>query len=79
MTEPLRCSQNAEAWNNRGNCLQALRRFDEASASYGKAIAINPAYAEADLKCRKPRNRARQLRAGNHLFPTRPLTGAGVC
>src|SRR5262249_30347374 len=37
----------AETFNNRGNTLQELKRFDEALASYDKAIALKPDYAEA--------------------------------
>jgi tetratricopeptide (TPR) repeat protein len=37
----------AEAFNNRGNALQALKRLDEALASYDKALAFKPDYAEA--------------------------------
>ena len=37
----------AEAYNNRGNALQDLKRFEEALASYDKALAIRPDYAEA--------------------------------
>jgi protein O-GlcNAc transferase len=40
-------SATADAHNNRGNVLVALKRFDEAVASYGRAIALKPDYAEA--------------------------------
>ncbi|MGA9032483.1 MAG: tetratricopeptide repeat protein, partial [Sulfuricaulis sp.] len=36
----------AEAYNNRGNVLQDLKRLDEALASYDRAIALNPKSAE---------------------------------
>src|SRR5262249_28341355 len=36
-----------EAFSNRGNALTELKRFDEALASYDKAIALKPDYAEA--------------------------------
>jgi Tfp pilus assembly protein PilF len=36
-----------EAYNNRGNTLLRMRRFDEALASYDKATALRPDYAEA--------------------------------
>jgi tetratricopeptide (TPR) repeat protein len=32
---------------NRGRALQALKRFDEAVASYDRAIALRPDYTEA--------------------------------
>ena len=37
----------AQAFYNRGVALQGLRRFDEALASYDKALALKPDYAEA--------------------------------
>ena len=37
----------AEAFNNRGNTLQELKRLDDALASYDRALAIKPDYAEA--------------------------------
>ena len=37
----------AEAFNNRGNALLRLRRFDEALESYGRAIALKSDYPEA--------------------------------
>src|SRR5262249_29424109 len=37
----------AEAYNNRGNALNELRRLEEALASYDRAIAFKPDYAEA--------------------------------
>ena len=37
----------AEAYSNRGNALQDLKRSEEALASYDKAIALKPDYAEA--------------------------------
>jgi tetratricopeptide (TPR) repeat protein len=40
-------SQNASAWSNRGNALSALKRFDEAIASYDRALAVAPAFAFA--------------------------------
>ena len=40
---------SAEAFNNRGNALQELKRLDEALASYDKAIAFKPDYAEAQF------------------------------
>src|SRR5215469_13279945 len=39
--------QSAFLHNSRGNVLVALQRFDEAVASYDKAIALTPDYAEA--------------------------------
>jgi len=33
--------------NNRGNTLRDLKRFDDALASYDRALAIKPDYAEA--------------------------------
>jgi predicted O-linked N-acetylglucosamine transferase (SPINDLY family) len=38
---------SAVAFNNRGISLQVLKRFDEALASYDRAIALNPEYAAA--------------------------------
>ena len=38
---------NANAFNNRGNVLQALNRFEEALASYEAAIALKPDHANA--------------------------------
>jgi tetratricopeptide (TPR) repeat protein len=38
---------HASAYSNRGNALKALKRVEEALASYDKAIAIDPDYAEA--------------------------------
>src|SRR6478609_6207213 len=40
-------SQHAEAFNNRGNALQGLNRFQEALESYDKALAQWPNYAAA--------------------------------
>jgi predicted O-linked N-acetylglucosamine transferase (SPINDLY family) len=37
----------AEAFGGRGNALKALRRYDEAIASYDRAISLKPDYAEA--------------------------------
>ena len=37
----------ASAYNNRGHALKALRRLDEALASYDKAIVLKPDHAEA--------------------------------
>ncbi|WP_366845961.1 tetratricopeptide repeat protein [Sphingorhabdus sp. EL138] len=37
----------ADAFYNRGNALQDLKRLDDALASYDKAIALKPDYAEA--------------------------------
>src|SRR6516162_7821659 len=39
--------QSASIHNSRGNVLVALQRFDEAVATYDKAIALTPDYAEA--------------------------------
>ena len=38
-----------KAYSNRGNALRDLKRSEEALASYDKAIALNPDYAEAFL------------------------------
>lgn len=38
---------DASAYFNRGNALQDLTRFDEALASYDKAIALKQDYADA--------------------------------
>src|SRR5215472_1025042 len=40
-------SKNAYALYNRGHSLQELKRFDEALASYDKALALKPDYADA--------------------------------
>ena len=40
-------SNQPNALNNRGNALKDLKRLDEALASYDRAIALNPDYAEA--------------------------------
>ena len=48
-------------YNNRGNALQELKRFDEALASYDKALALRPDYAEALLQ-------SRQCAAGAEAF-----------
>ena len=40
-------SNQPNALNNRGNALQNLKRLDEALASYDRAIALKPDYAEA--------------------------------
>ena len=37
----------AEAFVNRGVTLHELKRFDEALASYDRAIALRPDYAQA--------------------------------
>ena len=37
----------AEALSNRGNTLQELQRFEEALASYDRALALRPDFAEA--------------------------------
>lgn len=38
---------SANAHNNLGNALQALRRFDEALASYDRALAVKPDHGDA--------------------------------
>ena len=38
---------NAAVFNNKGNTLKELKRFDEALASYDQALRIKPDYAEA--------------------------------
>ena len=40
-------SNQRNALNNRGNALKDLKRLDEALASYDRAIALNPNYADA--------------------------------
>ena len=40
-------SKDAYALYNRGRSLQELKRFDEALASYDKALALKPDYADA--------------------------------
>ena len=37
----------AEALSNRGNTLKELKRFEEALASYDRALTVRPDYAEA--------------------------------
>ena len=37
----------AEAHSNRGNVLKELKRYDEALASYDRALVLRPDYAEA--------------------------------
>jgi len=37
---------HAQAWSNRGNALQDLKRYDEALASHNHALELNPDYAE---------------------------------
>jgi len=39
-------SDYAEAWSNRGNALQDLKRYEEALASHERALEIKPDYAE---------------------------------
>jgi tetratricopeptide (TPR) repeat protein len=39
----------AEALSNRGNTLHGLKRFEEAMASYDRALKLQPDYAEALL------------------------------
>ncbi len=39
--------QDAEAWNNKGNVLGDLGRYEEALAAYDKATGIDPQYAKA--------------------------------
>ena len=41
---------NILALNNRGIALNALKRFDEALASYDRAIAVRPDFLEALMK-----------------------------
>ena len=43
---------SAEAWSNRGNTLYRLKRFEEALASYDRALALRPDFAEALMKSR---------------------------
>jgi tetratricopeptide (TPR) repeat protein len=43
------------ALNNRGIALNALKRFDEALASYDRAIALQPDFVEALLTHRRRR------------------------
>ena len=38
---------HAATWNNRGNVLRRLRRSAEALASFDKALALKPDYANA--------------------------------
>ena len=40
-------SDYAEAWSNRGNALQDLKRYEEALASHERALEIKPDYHEA--------------------------------
>src|SRR5271166_3621324 len=51
----------AEVHNNRGVCLQAMKRHSEALASFDNAIAVNPGYANAH------NNRGSVLRAMRRL------------
>jgi hypothetical protein len=37
----------ADAWSSRGNALSGLEQYDQALASYDKAISLEPDYAEA--------------------------------
>ena len=37
----------ADAWNNKGNALDKLKRYDESLICYDKAIEINPNYVDA--------------------------------
>jgi tetratricopeptide (TPR) repeat protein len=39
--------ENAFAWNTRGNVLYKLSRYDEAEASYSRAIEIEPFFMRA--------------------------------
>ena len=38
-----------EAWNNLGNALTSLRKFDEADAAFANALAVNRDYAKASF------------------------------
>ena len=39
----------ADAYNNRGVILHAMKRFDEALSDYGRALDLQPHYADAFL------------------------------
>jgi tetratricopeptide (TPR) repeat protein len=54
-------SNSAELHNNRGAILQMMKRYDEALASYDKAIALKPDYANAHF------NRGSALKQLNHF------------
>jgi predicted O-linked N-acetylglucosamine transferase (SPINDLY family) len=53
---------SADAWNNRGVALRELGRLDDAIASFGRALAINPGYAGALLN----RGIVKGLDVGDH-------------
>ena len=42
-----RCGPMTRGAANRGNALSVLKRFDEATADYDRALALRPDYAEA--------------------------------
>ncbi len=54
----------AEALNNRGNALRDLERLEEALASYDKALAIKPDYAEGAQQSRRRASRPQAARGG---------------
>ena len=74
----------AEALFNRGATLRELRRFEEALASYDRALAGRPDYAEALSNRRQHAVRAEAVRGGAGEPPTgrsavRPDYAGGRC
>jgi tetratricopeptide (TPR) repeat protein len=47
MTRRLRCGRITPTLSNRGIAMMELKRFDEALANYGQALALRPNYADA--------------------------------
>ena len=68
----------AEALYNRGDTLQELKRFEEALASYDRALTLRPDYAEALQSWHHPA-RAEAVRGGAGELRPRARAAAGLC
>ena len=69
---------DAAALNNRGNTLLALRRFDEALASYDRALVLRPA-TPTRVQSRRGSPRAEALRRGARCLRPHDRVAAGLC
>ena len=67
------------AFNNRGIALNDLKRFDDALASYDKAVALKPDYAEAFNNRGSALNELKRLRRGAGELRQGDRSQAGLC
>ena len=69
----------AEALSNRGNTLHELKRFEEALASYDRALTLRPDYAEALSNRGDTLAGAEAVRGGAGELRPRAHRAAGLC